>query len=118
MDSTPSTDDEFNAMWNQLAFGDVWVSSIVTTSRFKKGQLAGIHVAGGFKLCSARRRSSRAAPAAAEVARAILERVAAYLSRSARRCDSFHAVAHIRSPKVVSPAFSVTRLSSSLLAAR
>ncbi len=45
MDSAVTTDAEFNAMWNQLVFGgDVWYQSVVATSRFEKGQLAGIQL--------------------------------------------------------------------------
>ena len=41
MDAGTTTDAEFNAMWNRLVFGgEVWYQSVVTTSRFEKGQIA------------------------------------------------------------------------------
>src|SRR5437763_5411605 len=45
MDAASTTDAEFNAMWNRLVFGgDVWYQSVVTTSRFEKGQVAEIRL--------------------------------------------------------------------------
>ena len=78
MDSATATDAEFNAMWNQLVFGgDVWYQSIVTTSRFEKGQLAEIQLR-PVDLNYTARGADRGVPrpAAAEVARTILERLA------------------------------------------
>jgi poly-gamma-glutamate capsule biosynthesis protein CapA/YwtB (metallophosphatase superfamily) len=77
MDQASTTDAEFNAMWNQLVFGgEVWYQSVVTTSRFEKGQVAEIQLRPvdlGYAVRGADRGVPR--PAAPEVARTILERM-------------------------------------------
>ena len=78
MDSATATDAEFNAMWNQLVFGgDVWYQSVVTTSRFEKGQLAEIQLR-PVDLNYAARGADPGVPraATAELAKTILERLA------------------------------------------
>jgi poly-gamma-glutamate capsule biosynthesis protein CapA/YwtB (metallophosphatase superfamily) len=78
MDGTTATDAEFNAMWNQLVFGgDVWYQSVVTTSRFEKGQLAEIQLR-PVDLNYTARGADRGVPRAAspELAQTILERMA------------------------------------------
>ena len=77
MDSTTATDGEFNAMWNDRVFGgEVWYQSVVTTSRFEKGQLAEIQLR-PIDLSYAARGADRGVPrpAAPAMAQAILERM-------------------------------------------
>jgi poly-gamma-glutamate synthesis protein (capsule biosynthesis protein) len=77
MDNASVTDEEFNAMWNQLVFGgDVWYQSIVATSRFDKGRVAEIQVR-PVDLNFAGRGADRGVPrlASPEVGKAILERL-------------------------------------------
>ena len=77
MDAATATDAEFNAMWNRLVFGgDVWYQSVVTTSRFEKGQLAEIRLH-PVDLSYTARGADRGVPrlASAEVGRTILERL-------------------------------------------
>ena len=77
MDAATATDAEFNAMWNRLVFsGDVWYQSVVTTSRFEKGQLAEIRLH-PVDLSYTARGADRGVPrlASAEVGKTILERM-------------------------------------------
>ena len=77
MDSATATDGEFNAMWNERVFGgEVWYQSVVTTSRFEKGQLAEIQLR-PIDLSYGARGADRGVPrpAAPAVAQAILERM-------------------------------------------
>jgi poly-gamma-glutamate capsule biosynthesis protein CapA/YwtB (metallophosphatase superfamily) len=77
MDAGTTTDAEFNAMWNRLVFGgDIWYQSVVTTSRFEKGQLAEIRLH-PVDLSYAARGADRGVPrlASAEVGKTILERM-------------------------------------------
>ena len=64
-------------MWNRLVFGnDVWYQSVVTTSRFEKGQVAEIRLH-PIDLNYTARGADRGVPrlAAPPVARTILERL-------------------------------------------
>jgi len=77
MDGTQATDAEFNAMWNQLIFGgEVWYQSVVTTTRFEKGRAAEIQLR-PVDLNYAARGADRGVPrpAAADVAKIVLERM-------------------------------------------
>jgi poly-gamma-glutamate capsule biosynthesis protein CapA/YwtB (metallophosphatase superfamily) len=77
MDQATATDAEFDAMWNQLVFGDeIWYQSVVTTSRFEKGRVAEIQLR-PVELNYAARGADRGVPrpASPEGARAILERM-------------------------------------------
>ena len=77
MDPATATDAEFNAMWNRLVFGnEVWYQSVVTTSRFEKGQVAEIRVY-PIDLNYTARGADRGVPrlASPPVARTILDRL-------------------------------------------
>jgi poly-gamma-glutamate synthesis protein (capsule biosynthesis protein) len=77
MDPAIATDAEFNAMWNRLVFGnEVWYQSVVTTSRFEKGQVAEIRVY-PIDLNYTARGADRGVPrfASPPVARTILDRL-------------------------------------------
>jgi poly-gamma-glutamate synthesis protein (capsule biosynthesis protein) len=77
MDAATATDAEFNAMWNRLTFsGEVWYQSVVTTSRFEKGQVAEIRLQ-PIDLSYTARGADRGVPrlASAEVSKTILERL-------------------------------------------
>jgi len=77
IDPVSATDAEFNAMWNALVFGgDVWYQSIVTTTRFEKGQVAEIRLT-PIDLRYTARGADRGVPHSADpaVAKTILERM-------------------------------------------
>ncbi len=77
MDPATATNAEFNAMWNAVTFGgDVWYQSVVTTTRFDKGQAAEIRLT-PIDLNYTARGADRGVPklASADVGKTILERL-------------------------------------------
>jgi poly-gamma-glutamate synthesis protein (capsule biosynthesis protein) len=77
MDQATTTDGEFNAMWNQLVFGDeIWYQSVVTTSRFASGQVSEIQLR-PIDLNYKARGADRGVPrlASSQLAQTILERL-------------------------------------------
>ena len=77
MDPVSATDAEFNAMWNALIFGgETWYQSVVTTTKFVKGQVAEITLT-PVDLDYRARGADRGVPHPADpaVAKTVLERM-------------------------------------------